>query len=282
MAGMLFLLGACYDDVRDALAEYQSVETAWRQGGSSSGDFDAAVVAKHGGGSIDIVERHGEPSRREAALDLRRGRPAGTVAALLASVGGGSRVTLGASARPVDATFGRKPLNLLGEVLDGGDAGLVVAYPQDMSDRVSAAITRAKTKVHATASFTGEHLTADVIRVQSVATGAVPRADRDRLAHLLAWLSPASRWAVEHRHAPLLCVLGVIDAPDAGYANAARRHFTDPAEVQARALALIDELERETRGNRHAPRPRARPRMGIRVRPRRSSIETPTAVPGVR
>jgi hypothetical protein len=76
-------------------------------------------------------------------------------------------------------------------------------------------------------------------------------------------------------------VLGIVDAPDAAYANAARRRFADPSEIRARALALIDELDRETRATRHEPRRNARPRFWRRSvltdpaspRPRRGSLE---------
>jgi hypothetical protein len=86
---------------------------------------------------------------------------------------------------------------------------------------------------------------------------AVSASDRERLARLLALMRPGGRWAVEHRHAPLLCALGIIDAPDVGYAVAARRRFADPSEIRMRALALIQELDREIRAERYQQRRRA-------------------------
>jgi hypothetical protein len=96
---------------------------------------------------------------------------------------------------------------------------------------------------------------------------AVAASDRDRLARLLALVSPTRRWAVEHRHAPLLCALGILDAPDVAYANASRRRFADPSETRVRALALIDELKRETRAERYEERCTPRPRLWAGVRP---------------
>ena len=96
---------------------------------------------------------------------------------------------------------------------------------------------------------------------------AVSTSDRDRLAHLLALVPATRRWAVEHRHAPLLCALGILDAPDVGYAHASRRRFADPSETRERALALIDELARETRAERYEQRRSARPRLWAGVRP---------------
>jgi hypothetical protein len=109
-----------------------------------------------------------------------------------------------------------------------------------------------------------------------VAGRALSAVDRERLARLLCLMPPAGRWAVEHRHAPLLCALGIIDASDVDYAMAARRRFADPAETRARALALIEELDRETRAERYQQRRTLRnqrrrsawPRIWAGVRPR--------------
>jgi hypothetical protein len=78
--------------------------------------------------------------------------------------------------------------------------------------------------------------------------------ERDRLARLLALVPPPHRWAFEHRHAPLLCALGVLDPPDEGYARAARRRFADPAETRDRTLAFLIDLQRETRAAPKASR----------------------------
>jgi hypothetical protein len=107
---------------------------------------------------------------------------------------------------------------------------------------------------------------------------ALPATDRDRLTRLLASVPPSRRWAVEHRHSPLLCALGILDAPDVCYANAAYRRFADPSQAKERALALIHELDREARAERYEQQRSARPRFWASVRPsRRSGIETPTS-----
>ncbi len=99
-----------------------------------------------------------------------------------------------------------------------------------------------------------------------VSSCALSAPDRDRLARLLVLLAPPQRWAVEHRHAPLLCALGIREAPDVDYAQAARRRFADPSETRTRALALIDELDREARAERYEQRNNARPRLWAGVR----------------
>ena len=85
---------------------------------------------------------------------------------------------------------------------------------------------------------------------------AVSDSVRDRLARLVVSAAPWGRWEIEHMHAPLLCALGILEAPDAEYARAARRRFADPAETQERALALIDALDREAREERYELRRR--------------------------
>jgi hypothetical protein len=69
MRDTLYVLGVSYDDVEDALAEYEAVEVAWRHV-SSSHDFDATVVAKDETGKVQIVRRHDEPTRHGAATGL--------------------------------------------------------------------------------------------------------------------------------------------------------------------------------------------------------------------
>ena len=80
-----------------------------------------------------------------------------------------------------------------------------------------------------------------------VTTCVLSVSERDRLVRLLALVPPPHRWAFEHMHAPLLCAIGILDSPDEGYARAARRRFADPPEARERVLALLVELDRETR-----------------------------------
>ena len=80
-----------------------------------------------------------------------------------------------------------------------------------------------------------------------VASRVLSASERDHLVRLLALVPPRHRWALEHRHTPLLCAIGILDPPDEAYARAARRRFADPSETRERALALLIELDRETR-----------------------------------
>ena len=100
-----------------------------------------------------------------------------------------------------------------------------------------------------------------------VSSCALSTSELDRIARLLGLVAAPRRWAVEHRHAPLLCALGILDAPDVAYADAARRRFADPSETRERALALLEELDRETRAERYERRRSARPRLWAGLRP---------------
>jgi uncharacterized membrane protein len=165
----LYVLAASYDRVDDALVDYEAIEVAWRHV-SSSHHFDATVVAKDETGKVQIVRRHDEPTRHGAATGLGWGLAIGAVAALFPAVGilgavaagGGAGAALGAVAGHAGGALGREDLKALGEVLDQGDAGLVVVYPPEMADRVATSVTAASAKVQATAGITGEQLAADV------------------------------------------------------------------------------------------------------------------------
>jgi uncharacterized membrane protein len=169
MADTLYILAAAYDDVDDALAEYQAIEAAYGHL-STSHDFDATVVARNASGKVEIVRRHDEPVRHGASSGFGWGLAVGAVAALFPAVGilgalavgGGAGAALGAVAGHAGAALSRDDLKALGDVLDEGDAGLVVVYPGELSGQVTEAVKAAKAKVRASANVTLEELAADV------------------------------------------------------------------------------------------------------------------------
>jgi uncharacterized membrane protein len=169
MSDTLYVLAASYDHVEDALAEYQAIEAAYRHVGSSH-DFDATVIAKDEAGKVDIVRRHDEGKRHNAEVGATWGLAAGAVAALFPAVGilgalavgGGAGAAIGALTGHTTAGMSRADLMALGEVLDDGDAGVVVVYASDMADRVGAAVTRARRTTRATTRLTAEQLAAKI------------------------------------------------------------------------------------------------------------------------
>jgi uncharacterized membrane protein len=155
--GLMFVLAAAYDDVASALADYDSIVAAYRHVGSSR-HFDATVVARQPGGDIEIVKRHDEPLRRSTESGAGWGLAAGAVVALFPAVGiigalavgGGAGAVLGRLAGRTASVLSRDDLKRLGEVLDRGEAGLVVVYTPEMADRVTTSTTRANGVVHTT------------------------------------------------------------------------------------------------------------------------------------
>jgi uncharacterized membrane protein len=181
LSEMIYILAASYDRVEDALADYEAIDGAYRHFASSH-DFDATVVAKDETGKVDIVRRHDEPTRRSAGEGFGWGMAAGAVAALFPAIGilgalaagGGAGAALGALAGHAARALSRDDLKLLGEVLDRGDAGLVVVYGPDMADRVATSVTRSSSKVNANTNVSAEQL-AEEVRAAQAAGSATPQ-----------------------------------------------------------------------------------------------------------
>jgi uncharacterized membrane protein len=174
MSDTLYVLAAAYDRVEDALSGYEAVKVAYRHVGSSH-DFDATVVAKNEAGKVEIVRRHDEPTRHGTAVGLNWGLAAGAVAALFPAVGiigalavgGGAGAALGAMAGHASSGMSREDLTTLGQVLDEGDAGLVVVYASDMADRVNAGIGTPRLTVRKTTSVSADRLAEDIRDAES-------------------------------------------------------------------------------------------------------------------
>jgi uncharacterized membrane protein len=173
MSQMMYVMAASYDDVDDAVAALRAIESAYHHVGSSH-DFDAAVVQKNESGKVEIAERHNEGSRQGAKAGLSWGLAAGLAAALLPPVGiiGGLAVG-GAAGAGIGALIGRThsgmdkdELKSLTEVLERGDAGLVVFYAPEMAGQVSANVTTATSTVHATTGISAEELAAQIRAAQ--------------------------------------------------------------------------------------------------------------------
>jgi len=173
MSDTLYVLAAAYDRVEDALSSYEAVKVAYRHVGSSH-DFDATVVARNEAGEVEIVRRHDEPTRHGTAVGLNWGLAAGAVAALFPAVGilgalavgGGAGAALGAITGHASRSMSREDFTTLGQVLDEGDAGLVVVYASDMADRVNAGLGAPRLTVRKTTSVSADRLAADIAEAE--------------------------------------------------------------------------------------------------------------------
>lgn len=169
MSDTLYVLAAAYDRAEDAQSAFEAIEVAYRHVGSTH-DFDAALIAKDESGEVEIVRRHDEAKRHGTEVGLNWGLAAGAVAALFPAVGilgalavgGGAGAALGAMAGHASRGMSREDLTTLGQVLDEGEAGLVVVYSADMADRVSAGIGPARLTVRKTTSVTAEQLSSEL------------------------------------------------------------------------------------------------------------------------
>src|SRR5690242_12944411 len=100
----LFVIAAAYNDVDEALADYEAVKAIYREV-KTSHDFDASVIAKDESGRVRIVKKHEQPTRHGAAVGLGWGVAAGVVAVLFPPVGIGI-VGAGAGGAAIGAVTG--------------------------------------------------------------------------------------------------------------------------------------------------------------------------------
>jgi uncharacterized membrane protein len=145
-------IAAAYDSVDAAEADYQIVKDLY-YGLNLMDTFDAAVVMKNEKGKVKIVKKHEQPTRQGAWRGAGWGLAGGLVVALFPAAALG--VGLLAKAAGLGAMFGalaghavggvsRSDLKDIGELLDNGQAGLVVIAATDVGDRVAGALKSAR------------------------------------------------------------------------------------------------------------------------------------------
>jgi|SRR5690242_18066266 uncharacterized membrane protein len=179
MTAMTSVLAAAFDDLDEARAAFDAVNAAYAHVGTSHA-FDAAVVARDEAGEVKIDRRRNEPRKHDESVGIGWGLAAGAAAALFPgigllaglAIGGGAGAALGAAAGRAAGLLSRDDLKHLGEVLDQGDAGLVVVYGTDMSDRVSPAVSGAKAVVRRSADMSVEQLAQEVRAAEEAAAAA--------------------------------------------------------------------------------------------------------------
>lgn len=136
---MLVVLGASYDNVPDAEADYEAVKALYAEAGVGH-DFDAAVLERGADGTVKVVDKH-EQSTRHGAW---KGLAIGALAAILPGIGLGVGAALGAGIGAITGHMkggmNNDDLKKLGEVLDQGQAGLIVLYATNMGDQIAANI----------------------------------------------------------------------------------------------------------------------------------------------
>ena len=141
----LLVLAASYDDLAKAEADYEAVKAIYHEV-ETSHDFDAAVVARDENGKVEVVKKHEQPTRHGAAHGLGWGLAVGAACALLPAVGllgglavgGGAGAAIGAVTGHMKGGMDNDDLKQLGDVLEKGQAGLIVVYATNMADQIAA------------------------------------------------------------------------------------------------------------------------------------------------
>jgi uncharacterized membrane protein len=165
---VLFVAAASYDSADEALGDYELIKALYYEI-KASDDFDAAVIEKKDG-KVKIVKKHEQPTRHGAAHGLGWGLAAGAVAALFPAVGiigaltvgGGAGAAIGAVSGHVHGGMKRGDLKELGDVLDEGDAGLIVVYATNMADQIAANIKAANRMVAMATDMAADELAQEI------------------------------------------------------------------------------------------------------------------------
>jgi uncharacterized membrane protein len=177
----LFIAAASYGSVDDAVSDYEAIKLLYHEV-KASHDFDAAVIAKNDQGKVEIVKKHEQPTRHGAAHGLGWGLAVGAVAALFPAigilgalaVGGGAGAAIGAVSGHVSGGMRREDLKELGDVLDDGNAGLIVVYATNMADQIAANIKAANRMVARETDMAADELAEEIKEAE--AAHAVPLA----------------------------------------------------------------------------------------------------------
>jgi uncharacterized membrane protein len=136
---MMVVLGASYDSLEEAEADYEAVKAFYDEAGVGH-LFDAAVLERGADGKVKVADKH-EQSTRHGAW---KGLAIGAVAAILPGIGLGVAAAagagIGAITGHIKGGMSNDDLKELGSVLEKGQAGLIVLYATNMADQVAALI----------------------------------------------------------------------------------------------------------------------------------------------
>jgi uncharacterized membrane protein len=136
---MLVVLGASYDSVAEAEADYEAVKALYREAGVGH-DFDAAVIERDADGKVKVAKKHEQPTRHAAWTGLAIGALTAILPGIGLGVGAAVGAGVGAVAGHMKGGMSDDDLKQLGEVLDKGQAGLIVLYATNMADQIAASI----------------------------------------------------------------------------------------------------------------------------------------------
>jgi uncharacterized membrane protein len=165
----LYVLAASYDNVADARADYEAVRALYDQI-KASDKFDAAVLTKTDKGKVKIDKTYEAGTRHDALKGLGWGLAAGAAAALFPAIGiwaalaagGAGGAAIGGIVGHLQTGMKRSDLKQLGDVLESGQAGLIVIYQANVADQVAATIKAANRFVGQVTDATADQIAEEI------------------------------------------------------------------------------------------------------------------------
>jgi uncharacterized membrane protein len=136
---MLIVLGASYDSMADAEADYEAVKAMYYDAGVGHA-FDAAVLERGADGKVKVADKHEQSTRHGAWVGLAIGAVAAILPGIGLGVGAAVGAGIGAVTGHIKGGMSHDDLKELGSVLGEGEAGLIVIYATNMADQVAASI----------------------------------------------------------------------------------------------------------------------------------------------
>ena len=135
----LVVLGASYDSVADAEADYEAVKDLYYAAGVGH-EFDAAVLERGADGKVKVSKKHEQSTRHGGWAGLAIGAATAILPGIGLAVGATAGAAIGAVAGHIKGGMKDSDLKELGAVLDKGEAGLIAIYATNMADQVAASV----------------------------------------------------------------------------------------------------------------------------------------------
>ncbi len=137
----LFIYAAAYESLEDATADYDALLEL--HAAELVGSYDVAIISKDDDGKVHVHKRE-KPTQHGAWAGIGVGALVGVLfpPSLIASaiVGGGAGAVIGHLARGMS----RKDMHELGDLLEDGQAALVVVGESRVDEQVKKSLTRAR------------------------------------------------------------------------------------------------------------------------------------------
>ena len=140
----VFLYVATYDSEADARADYEAVKEMHRAG--EIGTYDAAVITKDAHGRVH-VSKHEKPTQHAAWAGLAVGAVLGIIFPPSILVGAAAGGLVGGLMGHFWKGMSRRDVMELGELLDDGEAALLIVGESELQSYVDKALTKARKRV---------------------------------------------------------------------------------------------------------------------------------------